>query len=167
MTLRGAHDALKSWRLAEPRDLGAIDRLAAQVHPDYPERPAVFANRLALHPSGVRLAERDGVPVGYAIGHPWRGAAPLLDHVLPALPDAPDQYWLHDVALLPEMRGQRLGRAALLLLRADALGCGLRRMRLAAVGDAMPYWSEAGFRPIADPLPECYGDGAIAMQWEG
>ncbi|MCQ8279726.1 GNAT family N-acetyltransferase [Acetobacteraceae bacterium KSS8] len=167
MTLHLAHEVLRIWRQAGEPDLPAIDRLAGLIHPDYPERPEVFANRLALHPSGVRLAELDGAPVGYAIGHPWRGEPPLLDRVLPALPDAPEHYWLHDLALLPEVRGRKLGRAALLLLRGDALGLGLRRMRLAAVGNALPYWETAGFRPIDDALPQCYGAGATAMQWDG
>ncbi len=153
------------WRPALHGDLQTIVGLADVIHPAYPESPGTFASRMALHGSGVWLAMSGGVAAGYAIGHPWRGAAPLLDLRLDAIPDQPDRYWIHDLALLPSARGAGLGRAGVALLRADAAAAGLCRLSLIAVGASASFWRRAGF--AADPglaVPDCYGSG-LGMVW--
>jgi GNAT superfamily N-acetyltransferase len=153
------------WRPALQDDLGTIVGLADAIHPAYPESPGMFASRMALHGSGAWLAMSGGMAAGYAIGHPWRGAPPPLDLRLDAIPDRPDRYWIHDLALLPSARGAGLGRAGVALLRTDAAAAGLRRLSLIAVGASSSFWRRAGFAP--DPelaVPGCYGSG-LGMAW--
>ena len=98
------------WRQARIDDLQAMIEIAAAVHPGHPERPAIFAERLALYPRGV-LVFANGAPAGYAISHPWMlNRSPTLDMLLGELPSRPDTFYVHDIALMPEMRGKRAGR---------------------------------------------------------
>jgi len=40
------------WRLASANDIDAITQLAEVIHPAFPERPEVLAEKPALFPSG-------------------------------------------------------------------------------------------------------------------
>lgn len=139
------------WRPMTPADLPAVSRLAARIHPDFPEADAVFADRLALAPGGCFMAARDGEDIGYLLSHPYRfGQVPALDTTLGALPDAPDTYYLHDLALLPAARGTGLGRAIV-----SALARGPARefptLSLVAVNGSVPFWQRLGFEVVALP----------------
>jgi GNAT superfamily N-acetyltransferase len=134
------------WRLLTAADLPQVLALADHIHPDHPERPEVFSNRLALFGPGCLFAEADGRPLGYCLSHPGRvGQAPPLDTVLASLPDTPDCLYLHDLALLPEARGRHLGAAAVARLVAVALREGFSRIALTAVGNSPRFWERQGF----------------------
>jgi GNAT superfamily N-acetyltransferase len=135
-------------------DLAEIATIAALCHPDLPEPPSVFAERLALFPAGCFAALG-----GYAIAHPWAGEAPPLATLLRALPEAPDHLFLHDVALRPEARGHGLLPA--LLARLDALGW--PETRLVAVRGTRVLWERHGFAATGAAKPS-YGAGAVAMR---
>jgi GNAT superfamily N-acetyltransferase len=135
-------------------DLAEVLAIAAICHPDLPEPPEIFAERLALHPAGCFATQG-----GYAIAHPWAGEAPPLATLLGALPAAPDHLFLHDVALRPEARGRGLLPA--LLARLDALGW--PETRLVAVRGTSALWARHGFVASGPAKPQ-YGLGAVAMQ---
>ncbi len=147
-----------------PADLSAVCAIAERVHPGFPERPEVFAERLALFPDGCRMAEcEDAVPLGYCITHPARrGAPPKLDSLLGALDPLADVLHLHDVALLPEARGQGLGGQLMTYLRLLARQKGLGQMSLVAVYGSHSYWHLQGFdrTPGGDPS---YGGESVYM----
>ena len=143
-----------TWRPMTAADLVKVAAIAALCHPDLPEPPEVFAERLALFPAGCFATEG-----GYAIAHPWAGKAPPLAARLGALPDAPDHLFLHDVALRPEARGRGLLPA--LLARLDALG--LPETRLVAVRGTSALWARHGFVETGAAKPG-YGPGAVAMR---
>src|SRR5690606_38203141 len=114
-----------AWRAMTAYDLPAVARIAARVHPDFPESEPVLAERQQLYHHGCYLLEIGDRPVGYVLSHPWRqDSLPALDTLLGALPDAPSTYYLHDLALLPVAR--RIGAAgrivAALTRHAEALG---------------------------------------------
>ncbi len=129
------------WRPMMVADLPEVGRIAAVVHADFFERPAVFAERLALFADGCLMA-----PGGYMVAHPTRaGAPPALDTLLGALPAAADTLHLHDVALLPAMQGRGLGAAAVRAARVVAARHGLPRLGLIAVHGTAAYWARFGF----------------------
>lgn len=132
-------------------DLPAIMAAAAEVHPDYPEGEAVFAERLALHPAGcLVLAGGKGIG-GYVLSHPWRfGQVPALDSLLGALPEDADIYYIHDLALLPVARGSGAASACVHRLAAHARASGFARMALVAVGNSAGFWRRQGFREAHD-----------------
>lgn len=140
-----------SWRSMAAADLPAVMAAAAEVHPDYPEGEAVFAERLALHPAGcLVLAGEDGLG-GYVLSHPWRlGQVPALDSLLGALPGDADAYYIHDLALLPGARGGGAASACVGRLAAHASAAGFARMALVAVGNSAGFWRRQGFREAHD-----------------
>lgn len=141
------------WRPMQDADLARIDAIAGLVHLTYPERPEVFAERLALFPEGCHvLAAEDGALIGYVVSHPWRdGAPPALDTLLGALPEEPSTYYLHDLALLPQARGSGAGRRMVETLAALAEGLGLPSVTLIAVNASVPFWQKQGFALVDEP----------------
>ena len=154
------------WRQARIDDLQAMIEIAAAVHPGHPERPAIFAERLALYPRGV-LVFANGAPAGYAISHPWMlNRPPTLDMLLGELPSRPDTFYVHDIALMPEMRGKRAGRRIMERLLGHAAAEGFATASLVSViGEG--YWGALGFRDASGRLPagklDSYGAGARYM----
>lgn len=136
------------WRPMRPADLADVVAVADVVHLNYPEDPAVFANRLALFAPGCLMAEENGRTLGYCIAHPGTiGAPPPLDTVLAALPAAADCLYIHDVALLPAARGRHLGVALARLLEEVARAHGFARMALTAVNNSDGFWGALGYEP--------------------
>lgn len=138
------------WRAMTANDLDAVMAIAEQLHPDYPERRDVLAEKLALFPAGCQILAAGGPAAGYAFAHPAiAGVATALDTMMTDLPPAADALHLHDVALLPEGRGG--GRVAALLdyLTGVARGVGLPQMTLVAVHGTTDYWRRFGFAPAA------------------
>lgn len=157
-----------AWRAMTRADLAAVARIAVRVHPDYPEDPAVAAERLALAPEGCFVLEgADGI-AAYLLSHPWIDAAPpALDTALGALPAHPNVWYIHDIALMPEIRGQGAARAIVGTLESLARRHGLHRLALVAVNDSVPFWTRHGFADATTPaLAEklaSYGGDAIYM----
>lgn len=150
--------------------LPEIMRIADRVHPDHPEAPEMFAERLRLHPAGCLVLRQAGGIAGYAISHPWmRLQVPGLDRRLGRLPDRPDSCLIHDLALLPTARGGGHGHAALLRLQAEALRSGLAWMSLVSLAGSIGFWTRMGFRASpqharpAEALA-AYGPGAVVME---
>ena len=153
------------WRPMHAGDLPNVERISAIVHPRYPEREEVPTERLRLFPAGCLIAMRDGAAIGYAIAHPGvMGHPPALDILLGALPGNADCLYIHDVALLPEARGSRLGAAVTAYLAGVARDHGLRRLALTAVNNSAEFWARQGFSaaPLAKSLAS-YGTDAAYM----
>jgi GNAT superfamily N-acetyltransferase len=153
------------WRPMWPQDLDAVMGIAARVHPQFPEEREVFADKLRLHAEGALVLESGPVAVGYCFAHPWSGTqAPPLNTLLGAIPSAADAYYLHDLALLPEVRGSGAGTAALGILLSTAASLKLERLCLVAVNGSIPFWSRHGFAVIDTPDLRAklasYGDDA-------
>jgi ribosomal protein S18 acetylase RimI-like enzyme len=140
------------WRPMQTADIGDVIAIAAIVHPGYPETDDVLAERLALYPAGCFILDRDGAALGYLLSHPWRYAdPPRLNMRLERLPEQPDTYYLHDIALLPEAQG--LGAAAAMAEQlADlARASGFANISLCAVNGSAPFWQRRGFMPVVQP----------------
>lgn len=157
--------AALAWRPMRAGDLPDVERISAVVHPGYPEREAVPAERLRLFPAGCLIAPRGDAAVGYAIAHPGIiGRPPPLDTLLGALPDGADCLYIHDVALLPDARGSGLGAAATGALTAVAEAHGFTRLALTAVNRSADFWSRQGFcAAFSEGDLSSYGGDAIYM----
>ncbi len=135
------------WRTAMESDVPEIDRIARIIHPDLPERPETFREKLRLSPSTCLVA-CDGANVrGYAIAYPWRmNAMPPLDEFFGALPADASVLFIHDVALLPSARGLGLVENLLEMLSRAGRRLGLEQFTLAAVYGSEEVWFRYGFR---------------------
>jgi ribosomal protein S18 acetylase RimI-like enzyme len=135
-----------------PDDLPRVLAIAARVHESYPEDAAVFAERLRLYPAGCHVHEAGGRLLGYVLSHPWRDREPpALNSLLGALPASPATYYIHDLALLPEARGQGAGSAITEALVAQARMAGLLSVSLVAVHGPAEFWRRHGFGTVDDP----------------
>lgn len=161
---------MPTWRPLTPNDIAGLMQVANETHPDLPERPEVFINRVSLFPAGcLALEDEDGGQLcGYAISHPIRPRCPpALDSVLLEIPADADHYYIHDVAILPRLRGR--GLAAQCVAR---LLSGTARYPVAAlvsVYGTEAFWGRFGFSPavmgedLAGKLRE-YGEDAVYLE---
>jgi GNAT superfamily N-acetyltransferase len=154
------------WRPMRAGDIAAVGAISDAVHgPAFTEAPAIYAERLALHPAGCHIFERNGAVSGYLIGHPWhRDHPPALDRPLGAIPADADGYCLHDLALLPSARGTGAGKAALALVLAEAAAAGFADVTLMAVNGADGFWAAQGFDHVAGDADSPYGPGTHLMR---
>jgi ribosomal protein S18 acetylase RimI-like enzyme len=157
------------WRTMTAADLDTVVAIAATVHPSFPERREVFAERLALAPEGALILEARGTPAGYAITHPARRfEPPALDTMLGTLTEHPDVWYIHDVALLPSARGQGGASRIAAIVAGEARRAGLERLALIAVNGSAPFWARQGFGRIEHPALAgklaSYGDDAVYME---
>lgn len=133
------------------QDLNSVQAIAATVHPEFPEEPSMFEERLRLHAPGCMVLESDGVMHGYLLSHPWvANDIPKLNQPLGELPTRPETYYLHDIALLPSARGQGAARHAVHLIAEHAAAIGLHTISLCAVNGAAAFWESVGFSAV-DP----------------
>lgn len=158
------HNAL--WTAMGHDDLPAIAALSDAIHERYSEDVAIYAERLALYPSGCfTLWQADRI-IGYLISHPWhRDSPPALNAALGSIPATADTYYLHDIALLPSARGGGSGRVAVDLVMDLARKAGFQDVTLMAVNGADRFWASVGFSYV-DPTskPGSYGEGSHLMR---
>ena len=139
----------------------------AAYPPPFHESWAVLGAKRALHPAGCWVAEAAGQPCAYLFSHPGRLDQPAALHgAQAALPDAPDCYYLHDLAIHPAHQGTGLGRALRECAVAQARAAGFTRLALVAVQGSRRFWERQGFGPL--PLTDAgrlqaYGPDALAM----
>jgi ribosomal protein S18 acetylase RimI-like enzyme len=154
-------------------DIQDVVRVAAHVHPELPESEAIFAERVKLFPEGCLILlhqETNGdnsAIAGYAISHPIRShQPPCLNTLLEQLPTYADQYYIHDLAILPEYRGR--GYAAEGVRKMLAIGERYASTCLVSVYGTSEFWGRFGFvrededEKLKDDLG-AYGDGAVFM----
>lgn len=146
-------------------DLPRVACLADRVHPALPEDVAVFEDRLALFPAGLKVLDGGGGSlVGYAVAHPVKGLVPpKLNTVLGSLPPDCDALLIHDVALAPEARGT--GHAARVVEMLLSLASPYARSVLVSVYGTGPFWTRFGFHPCRTPpdVRSAYGNDATLM----
>ncbi len=156
------------WRPAHASDLPAISAIAARIHPDLPESPEVFAEKMRLYPNGCRVLVAGDEIAGYGLGHPWKQhQIPPLDGLLERLPKDADCLYVHDVAVLPDRRGG-VARAYIAGIAELARASGIATLALVSVYATRPLWERLGFRPVtADAALRAklasYGEGATYM----
>ena len=99
------------WRGLRADDIPKLARVAGKVHPGLPESDEIFLERVMLFPEGcMALVDENDSLSGYAISHPIRyRQVPLLNQLLGSIAPDADQYFIHDIAILPECRN--LGHA--------------------------------------------------------
>lgn len=140
------------WRGMTAADLDAVEAIAKRVHPGFPEDRAVFAERQRLYPMGTQLLEIAGTPWGYLVSHPWQlGSLPALNALLGAIPEAPDTYYLHDLALLTDARGTGAASAIIDRIVDHATDEGFATVSLVAVNGSVPFWGKHGFVAMETP----------------
>lgn len=148
--------ASPQWRHMHANDIAGVLAVAGIVHPDFFEEEAVFSDRLTLYPAGC-FAYADNTEIfGYGISHPWKlDTVPELNSVLEQLPDDSSTYYIHDIALLPEVRSGGVASRVISLMAAQAEADGFATMALVAVNNSGGFWEKKGF--VSRDLPALEG----------
>ncbi len=135
------------WRAMSAQDLAEVQRISDLIHPDYPERDEVVAEKLMLSPRTHFMAiDEGGIVRGYAVAYPWiANDMPKLDNFIRKLPEKPEVLYIHDVALLPSARGGPLVPNLLQRLSKIAREQGLASFTLAAMYGSETAWFRHGF----------------------
>lgn len=157
-----------AWRPMTEADLDGVAAVAAVGFPDHFEGRDCFENRLALNPSGCFVLAGEGGVKGYLVAYPWTfGSAPPLNTLIEALPAEADVFYLHDLALDPDVRGGGWSRPIVEQLAVEAGAAGWPAVALVAVNDAAPFWERHGFAVSDAPGMEAklasYGPDARYM----
>ena len=135
-----------SWRPMTEADLDAVAAIAVLGFPDHFEGRPCFENRLDLYPRGCFVLADASTVRGYLIAYPWRSqSASPLNATIDAIPDDADVFYLHDLALHPDVRGGG-HTSAIVEQLADQVGKdGWPALTLVAVNDAAGFWRRQGF----------------------
>ena len=158
------------WRDMRREDLAAVARAAEIIHPSFPEDESVFTERLALYPEGCKVLEDSKGCAGYLLSHPWIfGHPPALNSHLKELPRQATSYYLHDLALLPRVRGSGAAGRIVRSMIDHAHRAGFSTLTLIAVNGSAPFWESRGFRIVADEAANLklasYGEDARFMAY--
>lgn len=156
------------WEPLEPIDLPSVSTIADLVHLQLPERPDVFKEKLELFPQGCKKLIFEGKIAGYGLSHPWvLNSIPPLDTFLSKLPDHPDCFYIHDVAIVPDARGKNAADSFVKYLITLAARSGIGSISLVSVYMTTGFWKRFGFRVIKDiklkDKLKPYGDTAKYM----
>ena len=158
------------WRSMRESDLDGVVEVAQKSFPDHPEDRACFANRLDLNPKGCFVLADDRQTVrGYLVSYPWmRNMAPALNVLIDAIPQNADSYYLHDLAIDPQVRGGGHTRTVIEQLAVQVQAEGWPQISLVAVNNATGFWNRNGFE-VCEPQGieaklASYGDDARYME---
>lgn len=134
------------WRIMSVSDVESLLRVADKIHPDLPESDYVFVERVKLFPEGCLVLVEAGEVCGYAVSHPIRNRQPpALDSLLGEISPDADQYYIHDLAILPRFRGRGLAAKGI-----DKLLTVAKRFPttcLVSVYGTTSFWERFGFVP--------------------
>jgi|UPI00055E99EA GNAT superfamily N-acetyltransferase len=158
-----------TFRKASSSDLDGVLSVQAVVFPAFQEARATFAERLRLYPDGFFVVEEGGDIKGYLVSYPIRRPEPPpLDTLIGAISPDCDAYYVHDLSLLPAMRGRGAAVAMVEAMTGVARNAGFTTMVLTAVGGADIFWRRFGFATVSVPALEArllaYGADAVYME---
>ncbi|KAL8869693.1 MAG: hypothetical protein Q9198_007821 [Flavoplaca austrocitrina] len=161
-----------SWHPVTLNHIPSLIHVAARIHPGLPESDHVFAERVKLFPAGCLALVQEGSDelCGYLISHPIRyRQPPALDSLLEEIAEDMDQYYIHDLALLPEWRGCGFTMGG--IERVFGIAKQYQSTCLVSVYKTELFWARYGFRPveIEERLEEKvrgYGEGAKFLERE-
>lgn len=178
------------WRELSTNDIQSLAQIADKIHPSLPESDEVFAERVQLFPKGCLGLVDEGKEgnneqlCGYVISHPIRRRQPpALNCLLGKIASDNDdddadqdqdqyQYYIHDLAILPKLRGRGLARECITKLL-SGIAKRYPTTCLISVYGTEGFWSQFGFVPVRiddDFVLEKklldYGDDAVYLERE-
>eukprot|EP00743_Colponemidia_sp_Colp-15_P009012 GILK01009837.1.p1 GENE.GILK01009837.1~~GILK01009837.1.p1 ORF type:complete len:177 (-),score=11.11 GILK01009837.1:124-615(-) len=110
------------------------------------ETDDIYQKKIDVFPEGCLGCFDNDVLIAYAMSHPWNSAVPVqLNEKNFAIPDHPDCYYIHDVAVNTSYRGKGVGHKLFARMVEVAKGLGFKKMKLVAVLGGDQFWAKFGF----------------------
>ena len=170
MEAKNSTEVKAAWRELSINNIESLARIADKIHTDLPESDEVFAERVKLFPEGclALMDDESDELYGYAISHPIRRRQPpALNKLLGEIASDADQYYIHDIALLPEIRGHGLAQECIVKLLAIAQR--YTTTSLISVYGTGSFWGRFGFVPeevdeVLEKKLLDYGDDATYLE---
>ncbi|KAH8706095.1 hypothetical protein GQ44DRAFT_716287 [Phaeosphaeriaceae sp. PMI808] len=160
------------WRNLTLDDIDSVISISYKVHVDLQESAEVFSERVKLCPEGclALVDEESNELYGYTISHPIRlRTPPALDGLLGEIPSDANQFYIHDVAIVPEFRGSGYAKEGIKIMlkiseRYASTG-------LVSVYGTTGFWAQFGFMPaeVSEELKKKlleYGEDAVFLERE-
>ena len=157
------------WLPITREDIDDIDQIANTIHTELPERKEVFAEKCELFPYGcMKFVDINGKICGYGISHPWQlYKVPPLDEFLVEIPLDADCIYMHDVAIMPDARGNMGAESYVWRLKNVTRSQRINKIACVSVYGTTVLWAKCGFRvDMPDSMIEkvrSYGDTAKYM----
>jgi len=131
-------------------DVPRVVAIADEIHASLPESAPVFAERVTLFPQGCFVyslsPHSEHEIVGYALSFPiCAGTPPALDTFLGEISSGADQYYIHDVAVLPSFRASGAASEVVRRMLDVAKACGHATTGLISVYGTVNFWGRFGF----------------------
>ncbi len=125
------------WRPMTHRDLNKVYTISlAQWGSTYYESLKIFQNKLDYYPDGCFVYEDDFKVQGYLLSHPWSSTnIPNINEPLPRM--LIDTYYIHDIVLLPEFRGEMIASKLISQILKDR-----KEVCLVAPEPTQHYWKK-------------------------
>ncbi len=159
------------WQPLSRGDLPAVVLIADGIHASLRERVEVFGEKLSLFPEGCRKLMDGTRLVGYGFSHPWTlDSIPRLDGFMGKLPARPQCLYIHDVAVIPEARGNSAAARYVEHIKGLAAAMRIPHLALVSVYGTDALWGRMGFKAressgFGDALGT-YGPGAKYMVYD-
>jgi len=110
--------------------------LGNSIHLNFFEDPNVFRERFELYGDGCYVYKENGACLGYCVSHPWiKESPPPLNSLLTKIPNAPDTYYIHDIALDSRVRKKGTASTMVKLVLTHAKEKGFSEISLIAVNN--------------------------------
>ncbi len=153
------------WRNMEEKDIPFVYELANRIHTGLHEDMDVFIERLSLSPEGCYVLQ-DKTIVGYCISHPYlKNESPTLNTLIQKLPETPDCWYIHDMAILPEYRGKGAATCLLAKIKHLAVKHGINEVSLTSVNNSESFWIHCGFSIVPYILCPSYGSSIFMKMY--
>ncbi len=129
-------------------DIPHVYNISLLLHSLY-EDPEIFQERMTLSQGSYVLLAQD-IIVGYLISHPYRKKTyPPLNTLIHAIPEDPDTWYIHDLAILPEFRGKGMVRPILDEVKVLAFSHNIYELSLVSIYGKEVFWTKMGFRFVS------------------
>jgi len=112
------------------------------------EDDEAFQTKIRVFPKGCVVYVKNEQVLGYGFGHPWRQDRPVELNEYITLPEKPNCYYIHDVAVDPAFKKQGIGRVLVKHQLKIAEELGLDMVCLVSVLNSDKFWERFGFRAV-------------------
>jgi len=152
------------WRPMAADDIDGVVVVAAHAFPNHFEARSCFEERLGLFPLGCFVLASGSDVSAYLIAYPQViGVVPRLNSLVGALPSSREAVYLHDLALLSNVRGQGHAERGFNRSLENLIPMGAKIVHLVAVNGSAPFWAKLGFERTINGHINSYGDDAVYM----